>query len=165
MFFHWNFRNCFKNCRMNSLAKLGVREWNYYFWKKNVLGLKTVMRYSVCMLSLFSCVWLFETLWTVARLLYPWDSLGKSTGMGSYALLQGTFWTKRLNPHLSHLLHWQAGSLPWASSYYMPIGTVKIQNTDYTKWGCGAIETFFHFWWSYKITQLFWKTVSSFLQN
>ena len=33
-----------------------------------------------------------------ARLLCPWDSPGKSTGVGCYALL--------------HLLHWQADSFP-----------------------------------------------------
>ena len=32
--------------------------------------------------------------------------------MGCHALLQGLFPTQGLNPHLLHLLHWQAGSLP-----------------------------------------------------
>ena len=143
MFFHWNFRNCFKNCKMNSLAKLGVREWNYYFWKKNVLGLKTVMRYRVCVLSLFSRVWLFETLWTVAR--------QAPLSMGFF---RQEHWNGFLCPPPGDLLDPEieptsltspalaGGSLPWASSYYMSIGMVKIQNTDYTKRGCGAIETF-----------------------
>ena len=30
----------------------------------------------------------------------------------AHALLQGIFLTQGLNPHLLHLLHWQAGSLP-----------------------------------------------------
>ena len=34
-----------------------------------------------------SRVWFFETLWTVAPLLCPWDSLGKNTGMGCHFLL------------------------------------------------------------------------------
>ena len=34
--------------------------------------------------------------------------------MGSHLLLQGVFLTQRWNPHLFHLLHWQAGSLPLA---------------------------------------------------
>jgi len=45
--------------------------------------------------SPFSCVQLFETLWTVAppfmrfsRLPHPWDSLGKNTGVGRHFLLQ-----------------------------------------------------------------------------
>ena len=42
------------------------------------------------LLSCFSHVWLFATLWTVqpARLLCPWDSPGKNTGVGCHALLQ-----------------------------------------------------------------------------
>ena len=32
--------------------------------------------------------------------------------MGCHALLQGIFPTQELNLHLSHLLHWQASSLP-----------------------------------------------------
>ena len=34
------------------------------------------------------------------RLLCPWDSLGKNTGVGCHALLQGTFPTGGLNPGL-----------------------------------------------------------------
>ena len=49
-----------------------------------------------------------------ARLLCPWDSPGKNTEVGCYALLQGIFPVQGLNPHLLHLLHWQAGSLPLA---------------------------------------------------
>ena len=42
------------------------------------------------MLSHFSCVWLFATLWTVdPRLFCPWDSPGKITGVGCHSLLQG----------------------------------------------------------------------------
>ena len=33
---------------------------------------------------------------------------------GCHALLQGIFLTQGLNPHLLHLLQWQAGSLPLA---------------------------------------------------
>ena len=63
----------------------------------------------VCVLS---HVQLFVTPWTIpARLLRPWDSPGKSTGVGSHVLLQGIFPTQGLSPHLSHLLNWQADSL------------------------------------------------------
>ena len=83
-------------------------------------------------LSCFSCVWLFATLWTVAsRLLCPWNSLGKNIGVGCHALLQGIFPTQGLNPHLLHLLHWQAGSLPLAPPGN-PIGLHRM----------GFIETF-----------------------
>ena len=63
-------------------------------------------------LTHFSHVWLFATLWT--RLLHPWDSPGKSTGVGCHALLHGIFPTQGSSPHLLSLPHWQAGSLPLA---------------------------------------------------
>ena len=50
-----------------------------------------------------------------ARLLCPWDSQGRNTGVGCHALLQGIFPTQGLNPCLLCLLHWQPGSLPLAS--------------------------------------------------
>ena len=37
-----------------------------------------------------------------ARLLCPWDSPGKNTGMGSHSLLQGIFPTQGSNPGLLH---------------------------------------------------------------
>ena len=41
------------------------------------------------MLSRFTCVPLFVTPWTATHwLLHPWDSLGKSTGVGCHATLQ-----------------------------------------------------------------------------
>ena len=36
------------------------------------------------------------------RLLCPWDSPGKSTGVGNHSLLQGTFLTQESNPSLPH---------------------------------------------------------------
>ena len=48
---------------------------------------------------------------TVAtRLLCPWDSPGKNTGVGCRVLLQGIFLAEGLNTCLSPLMHWQAGS-------------------------------------------------------
>ena len=42
----------------------------------------------LCMLSCFSHIWLFATLWTIAvRLLCSWDSSGKNTVVGCHALL------------------------------------------------------------------------------
>ena len=37
---------------------------------------------------------------TQTRLLCPWNSLGKNTGVGSYSLLQGIFLTQGSNPGL-----------------------------------------------------------------
>ena len=57
-----------------------------------------------------------------ARLLCPWDSPGKDTGVGCHALLQGTFPTQRSNPHL---LHWQMDSLP-LSHWEIPDFTMHV---------------------------------------
>ena len=38
-----------------------------------------------------------------ARLLCPWDSLGKTTGVGCHFILQGTFLTQGSNPSLTSL--------------------------------------------------------------
>ena len=46
-----------------------------------------------------------------ARLLCPWDSPDKNTGVGGHALLQGIFQTQGSNPYLFCLLHWEACSL------------------------------------------------------
>ena len=44
-----------------------------------------------------------------ARLLCPWDSPGKNTGVGCHSLLQEIFPSQGLNPRL---LHWQVDSSP-----------------------------------------------------
>ena len=56
----------------------------------------------VCMLSHFSHVWLFATLWTVAHQNFSvhWDSPGKNTGVGRLALLQDIVPTQGSNPSL-----------------------------------------------------------------
>ena len=47
-----------------------------------------------------------------ARLVCPWDSPDKNTGVHCHALFQGTSRAQGLNLCLLCLLHWQAGSLP-----------------------------------------------------
>ena len=50
-----------------------------------------------------SCPPLYDPLdWQHARLLCPWDSPGKNTGMGCHSLLQGIFPSQRVNPGLLH---------------------------------------------------------------
>ena len=46
------------------------------------------------------------------RLLCPWDSPGKNTGVDCDSFLQGISLTQGLNPCLLCLLQWQVGSLP-----------------------------------------------------
>ena len=65
------------------------------------------------MLSHYSHARLFATLLTIAHQVpLPWDSPGRSTGVGCHALLQGIFPIQGSNPSLLGLLHWQEGSLP-----------------------------------------------------
>ena len=62
-------------------------------------------------LSLLSHVQLCDHLdYTGARLLCPWNCLGKNTGVGCHLPLQEIFLTQGSNSHLSRLLHWQVGS-------------------------------------------------------
>ena len=67
--------------------------------------------------SVPQCAWgvtsVVSTPWP-ARLLCPWDSLGKDPGVGCHAFLQGIFTTQESNLHLWCLLHWRAYSLPLA---------------------------------------------------
>ena len=75
-----------------------------------------------CVLSHFSCVQPFVTLWTVStRLLCLWNSPGKNTRVSCHSFLQGIFPTQGLNPCLLCPLHWQAVALPLA-----PPGCIKI---------------------------------------
>ena len=68
-----------------------------------------------CVVSHFSHVQLFATLWTVApKLLCPWDFPGKNIGMGYHALLQWIFLIQGSNQNLLCLLNWQVGSWPLA---------------------------------------------------
>ena len=60
-----------------------------------------------------------------ARLLCPWDSPGKNTGVGCHVLLQGIFPTQGSNPGLSHcrrilycLSHQGSPHTFWFSSQY-----------------------------------------------
>ena len=60
------------------------------------------------------------------RLLCPWDSPGKHTGVGCHFLLQGIFPTEGSN---LFLLHWEGDSLPLGQlgSLPSPGGLVKMQ--------------------------------------
>ena len=67
----------------------------------------------VCVLSCFSRVQLFATLWTAAHQApLPWGPPDENTGVGCHALLQGIFPIQRSNSHLLCLLNRQVCSLP-----------------------------------------------------
>ena len=107
-------------------------------------------------------VWLFwpHGLWP-ARLLYPWNSPGKNTGVSCRFLLQGIFLSQRSNSSLLHLLHcrWILDLLShWGFLHTYKM--VKIQNSDNTEWwpGCETIGTL-NCWWECKMVQPLWRVV------
>ena len=75
----------------------------------------------------FSHVRLFATPWTT-RLLHPWDSPGKNTGVGYRFLLQGIFLTQGSNPGLPHCRQ----TLCHLSHHGSPISTYTTHKTKYT---------------------------------
>ena len=68
-----------------------------------------------------------------AKLLCPWDFLGKNTGVSCHFLLQGIFPPQESN---LHLLHWQTGSLPLRH-----LGT-GIYSNSLTLWSSVLSTTF-----------------------
>ena len=86
----------------------------FFYWPGNHWVPNTCL--AVCMhaQSLQLCPTLCDTMdYKSARLLSPWDSPGKNTGMGCHALLQGIFLTQGSNPsplHYREILHlWDTG--------------------------------------------------------
>ena len=72
----------------------------------------------MCVLSCFSCVWLFVTRWIVAH--QAPLSIGFSRQeywSGCCALLQGTFLIQGSNLSLLNLWHWQGDSLPLGNTW------------------------------------------------
>ena len=112
-------------CRLCSLpsetpASSYLRETLLSLFFSHVAGSISAFRFGlhcacVCAQSL-SCVQLFATLLPTAptRLLCPWNSPGKNTGVGCHFLLQGIFLTQGSNPCLLCLQPYQADSLPLA---------------------------------------------------
>ena len=91
---------------------------------------RTQFQVCACMLSHFSCVQLFATLWAVAHqapLSMDFSRQEYWSGLPCPPST-GVFPTKGLNPRLLHLLHWQVRSLPqvppgkpWVSSRHFPL--------------------------------------------
>ena len=65
-----------------------------------------------------------------ARLLCPWDSPGKNTGVGCHFLLEGIFPTQRSN---LRLLHWQADSLSLAPPGKPPLLSKGLKGSHLLK--------------------------------
>ena len=86
---------------------------NPSYLKKKLVNLKSEIIYMYAhMLSCFSCIWLFATLWTVAhQAALSLGFVGKNTGWVLPYSPPRIFQTQGSSLHLLCLLHWQAGSL------------------------------------------------------
>ena len=62
------------------------------------------------------------------RLLHPWDSPGKNTGVGYHFLLQGTFPTQGSNPGLPH---WRQTLYPLSHQGSPTNGIIIIKKNEY----------------------------------
>ena len=79
-------------------------------FRAHILNFFSKVAMYACMLTHFSHVQLFVTTLLYPtdrrdRLLCPWDSPGKNTGVGGHALLQGIFLNQKSKPHLVQLQH------------------------------------------------------------
>ena len=76
--------------------------------------------------------------------LCPWNFPGMNTGVGYHFFLQGIFPTEGSNPHLLHLLHWQAGSLPLAppENLYVPIAKENTEKGNLCNIIMGWLQSF-----------------------
>ena len=86
----------------------------------------------VCMLSHFSSIQLFATLWTIAH--QAPLSMGFSRQdywSGLTCLPPRDFLTQWSNPHLLSLLHWQSDSLPWAQPGKLSLHNERLQESTW----------------------------------
>ena len=110
------------------------------FWTM-CFGHLLVCNVHVCLVTSLTNSLQSYQLWPV-RLLCPWDSSGKNTGVGCHALLQGIFLTQGLNLHLyvtnisklrglkqfvanSHSLVGWLGSTVWFLLWLLTVVTVR----------------------------------------
>ena len=107
-------------------------------------------------------------LW-LARLLCPWDPLGKHTGVGCGALLRRIFPTRGLNPCLLSLLHWKLGSLPLVPQR-KPCGLLlllsrSVTSDSATSWTAAhqASLSFPISWSLFKLMSIEWVMLSNHL--
>ena len=77
----------------------------------------------------------------VAKLLCPWDSTGKNTGVGCPGFLQGIFPNQGSNLRLSCLLHWRVGSSPLALPWKPPF-KVHVWLYSGPTWTIQYVHTF-----------------------
>ena len=102
-------------------ALADIQEGKEQCWKINKITIKCSIQFSRSVMS--------DSLWPHglqhARLLCPWDSLGKNTGVGCHFLLQGVFLTQGLNPAF---LHYRQILTVWATKE-------ALRKTNCPLWG------------------------------
>ena len=90
---------------------------------------------SYCIISHFSCVWLFATSWTVAhQASLPMEFFRQEYWNECHFLLQGTFPTRGLNSCLISLLHWQVCPLPPVPPDSLVIKELQNWDRNYRHW-------------------------------
>ena len=100
-------KSCFCFCFLTLSKKSNYRTRSYLkMFSNSRIWVSVSPRKCSCVRTLsLNHILLFVTLWTVAtRLLCPWDSPDKNTGVGCQVLLQGTFPMQGLNLSLSRFL-------------------------------------------------------------
>ena len=73
--------------------------------------------------SFQSCLTIWNPRGVAPRILCPWDSPGKKTGVGCHTLLQGIYLTQGSNLSLTN---WQVGSLPLSPPEKPTIAFLKL---------------------------------------
>ena len=77
----------------------------------------------------FQSLWLFVTPWKPSRLLCPWNSPGKNTGVDSHSLLQGLSLIQGSNPG-SFFTTEPPEIVPQTKDYGQPPEAAKARETD-----------------------------------
>ena len=95
----WTCENTAYKTSLGKMVKYGLEDNTAM-----IIVLTLIQRLCAVRVCAQSLSQLFVTPWTVlpARLLCPWNFLGKSTRVGCHALLQGIFPTQGSNPGLPH---------------------------------------------------------------
>ena len=110
-YYYW--RDCWfsTECSWNSCQKSKIDHlYEGFFWVLSSISLiymSVLMPHCcvcMCVLATQSCLTFCDLMdgMEPTRLLYPWDSSGKDTGLGCHSLLQGIFPTQGSNPDLPH---------------------------------------------------------------
>ena len=98
-----------------------------------ILIVVLVIEIFCCCLVAKSCLTLCDTMDSnPTRLLCPWDSPGRNTGVGCRFLLQGIFPTQGSNPCLLSLLHCRLILYHWATWGNKFLHVTKIHRTKHT---------------------------------